>query len=427
MKRALRLALIVLMLQVRLIFAESIIIDGSAVPHLVGEKLSSIRMIDADGKPIPFQIDELTSDGEYLCDRGAEPNDSLSNGILDSIDEIVFLRQDASPLGPDSGSTVMHYQKDLCMPLEFGNFPNRRRVYICNNPTFKRSTKRYMTYDHSTQLVKTPWYYAEFGNKRFHFVRAGVKKAGADGYIDLTNELRIQIKLRALWGLLPISYNEESMICHVKRYKTGPIRLVRRGDFHLSLGLGIKGSRASVNQICYPQMVRVPVYVHLPIRFHNLFKEAWIEMSPVIRPEGKDYDFKVKRHHLSFPLGAPGTLDTLVPITPTRQFMRVDDGSNGYGWLLETDMGDNFLDGSGFLIKRPSERGGIAHCGFRLAVRDLPRGRYLITNWVMFADRNVEELNAMYLHVIAPTRVRIGNRHTLINRIRTVHTRAEKR
>jgi hypothetical protein len=78
-------------------------------------------------------------------------------------------------------------------------------------------------------------------------------------------------------------------------------------------------------------------------------------------------------------------VDTIVPINPNHGFMTVENGAIGYGWLLDADMAPAYLDGSGFVFCKPTQRKGLCHCGFRLSVCDLPKGRYSITNWVVFS------------------------------------------
>ena len=78
---------------------------------------------------------------------------------------------------------------------------------------------------------------------------------------------------------------------------------------------------------------------------------------------------------------------------------RIPDTSIGYGWLLDAAMDPRYLDGSGYLFKSPSERGGIGHCGFRLTVRDLPKGYYLIGNWVLFSKSGVQSLTDACDHI----------------------------
>jgi hypothetical protein len=204
--------------------------------------------------------------------------------------------------------------------------------------------------------------------------------------VDLTNELRIEICFRALWGLIPIHYSEDDIVCLVKRYKAGPIRLIRRGDFYLKLGLWIKGSHAAVNQLCYPEMVRVPVYVNLPMHFSSLFSQAYVEMTPVLTGETKRFSFRVPQYDVDFQCGKNARVDSIVPINPNHGFMTVENGAVGYGWLLDATMQPAYLDGSGFVYSKPTRRKGLCHCGFRLSVRDLPKGSYAITNWVVFSN-----------------------------------------
>jgi len=148
----------------------------------------------------------------------------------------------------------------------------------------------------------------------------------------------------------------------------------------------MKGSHAAVNQLCYPDMVKVPVYLHLPMRFKSLFSQAYIEMTPVINDNARDFSFKVPQNDILFSFKGAGSIDTLVPINPNHGFMTVDNGAAGYGWVLDANMPQAYLDGSGYVFCRPGQRRGLGHCGFRLAVRDLPKGYYLITNWVLFSN-----------------------------------------
>jgi hypothetical protein len=382
--------------------ADPVIITGKDLPHLLGKPISSIRVLNTAGKAIPFQIDEVTDDGEYVLDRGETPNTGMGTGLLDQKDEIVFLWNDADEV-PEPG----FHHRDL-VRLTRGN--SSRAVLISLDPSIPLSTKRYIEYNHATQYVATPYYYASFARNRFHFTKAGVMDFAAGRYVDLTNELRVEILLRTLFGLIPIRYTEENIVCLVRRYKVGPIRLIRRGDFHLNLGFGVKGSRAAVNQICYPQIVKVPVHVNLPIRFRSLFGQAHIEMTPVIREEGRSFTFSIPSKNINYPVAGPA-LDTLHDAMPAKRIFALRNGAVGYGWLLNTTMDEEHLGGSGFLIRRPpSGRAGIAECGFRLAVRDVPKGSYYITNWVLFSGGKDGDIAALGRTVNLPVKVELPGR-----------------
>jgi hypothetical protein len=287
-------------------------------------------------------------------------------------------------------------------PIKVKRGGETRSVFVTDDLSIPLSDQWYVMYDDSTRVLRTTRYYAEFAKDRFHFLRAGVKDTRTGKYFDLTNELKIEIVLRALWGLVPIRYNEDNMVCYVKRYKKGPIRLIRRGDFHLSLGLGVKGSRAAVNQICYSQMVKVPVFIHAPVRFGAFFKDLYIEMTPVVR-DVKGFKFRVPGTTLA--LSGTAKLDTTIDKMPNNEFMSVSDGSRGYGWVLQAKIAESYIDGSSFVFRRPSTRNGYAECGYRLLFQDLQKGYYEITNWVLFQSSQNEVFQKDYEAVLKPSMV----------------------
>jgi len=376
---------------------EPIVIKGSSVKKLLGTPIEKIRFCTRDYQPVVFQIDEMTPEGEYVCSQGEKPNSDSGNGILDSLDELVFLWEDCQPISKEDSLD----SDDKLLSLRIRRAKEIREICILKDGSIPVSSRRYMHYDHGSRMIKTPWYYAEFGLDRFHFVKAGVKKEGNDRYVDLTNELRIEILLRALWGLVPIRYSEDNMVCLVKRYKAGPLRLIRRGDFHLNLGLGLRGSRAIVNQICYPQIIKVPVYVHAPVCFGSFFRDAYIEMTPVLK-DVPGFSFRIPQASFSREIGGEQQLDTMIYLSPNNQFMAVSDDNMGYGWVLKAEIADQYLKNSSFIYRKPSLRLGSADCGFRLNIHNLPKGYYEITNWVFFQSGNYASFKDEFKSVSEP-------------------------
>ena len=370
-----------------LVFPEPIIITGGMVPAFLGKPIDHLRVVDRNNKAIPFQIDQVLADDDYVCPSGKEPN--KGSGALDSADEIVFLWEDADTnLACDTDTSVLKSdsaKRSRSERVSIEHPSQKRCVYFTDDPDIPLSPVHYINYDPNKETFSTPCYRGAFGRNRFHFINASVKDFARDSFFQLTNELRVKIYLRALWGLVPLTYSENNIVCLVKRYKLGPVRLIRRGDFHLNLGLWVKGSHAAVNQLCYPDMVKVPVYLHLPVRFKSLFGQAYIEMTPVINDSARHFSFRVPQNDILFSFNGSRKIDTLVPINPNHSFMTVDNGAAGYGWVLEANMQEAYLGGSGYVFCRPTDRAGLAHCGYRLAVRDLPKGYYLITNWVLFS------------------------------------------
>jgi hypothetical protein len=389
---------------ISLLSAEPIVMNGAMLPEFIGTPLSHLRIVNNKGAAIPFQIDERTVGGEYICNQGERPNADSGNGIFDKQDEIVFLWEDVDSAGairvvsPDERPV-----KRVSIAVRCGE--QTRSITIIDDKKVPFSPVSYLTYDHARQYLQTPYFYAQFGVNRFHFTRAGCMDFRTGKFLDLTGELRVEIALRALWGLIPLHYTEENMVCHVTRFKAGPIRLIRRGDFYLKLGLGLKACRAVVYQMCYPQMVKVPVNVWLPIRFSHIFSSAFIEMTPVIRKGTHSFRFEIPSIGYTQEISGDCSKDTLINTIPDRGYI-VTDGEKGYAWTMQMKVLDpKLLFGSGYIFRRPSHRTGMAECGLRLTVRDLPKGDYEIVNWVLFSKHPFEASNRDSKSVLEPAAI----------------------
>jgi hypothetical protein len=400
--KKIHLAVFFVFTNVAVLLAEPVVIKGEMLKEFCGKTIASIRLCNSRQEPVPFQIDELTSYGNYICPEGVAANTDSSNGVLDPQDEIVFLSEDCIDTG---GNQMLHNPPNrFFYPIKIQSDP-KGLVYITNDTLIPISKQKYIEYDTVKQIVNTPYYYAQFGKDRFHFTRAGIFESGTNRYLDLTHELTVLIYLRALWGLIPIHYTEENLICIVTRYKTGPVRLIRGGNFHLNLGMGIKGSHAYVNQLCYPQMVKVPVKIHVPIRFKIFFSEAYIEMCPVVKKKDK-FQFRIPEIHETEMLNSDKSLDTLIPENPNNQFFAVTNGEIGYGWILQAVIENSFLSGSCFVFRRPSLRDlNSADCGYRMMLRDLPKGIYEINNWVLFSKTSYSSLTKLSSIIQSPTKI----------------------
>jgi hypothetical protein len=369
------------------VYGGPIVINGTMIPDFIGTAVSSVRVINDRGSAVPFQIDEKTNDGEYICPEGKRPNTNSANGRFDPQDEIVFLWEDGDSCGTGENICDKVVEDPAKIPVTIAQGSVMRRVWIAADSSLPLSTVSYCAYDPRGEYLQTPYYYAQFAHNRFHFTRAGVMNFESGDFIDLTKELRVEMVFKILWGLIPVRFTEESIVCHVQRYKAGPVRLIRRGDFYINLGFGIKGSRAVVYQMCYPDVVKVPVMVTVPVRFRSVCSDAYIEMTPVIRKEvaEKCFHFTVPKAGYSCELSSGrARVDTLIRILPEKGYV-ISDGRQGYGWIARVGVDSSLLSGSGLIMRRPSKRGGIAECGFKLTVWDLPKGKYDVVNWVLFS------------------------------------------
>lgn len=397
--------------------SEPVVVRGENFPAFLGKPVSALRLHNRDGTLLPVQIDEVTEEGEYVCDRGESVNTDEGNGTLDARDEIVLMYEDCLPCQEPSLQGQLstgHTKSPEAVLIRVGTEERCRETVLSVDATGPVCQKKYITYDHSTQHLVTPRYYARFAPDRFHFTRAGIAGEQPGTWVDLTRELGIEIRLRALWGLLPVRYTEENLVCFVKRYKVGPVRLIRRGDLHLRIGLGVKGGRAAVHQICYPSMVSVPVSVHLPVRFRHFFKDAYLEMTPVIAKGGGGFVFSVAGcNGANYPVAMSDTVDTLHPCALNTHPFTILRHDRGVGWVVQSDIPVTPGMRSGFIFRRPSKRGGLADCGYRLLIQDVPRGWYTVSNRVLFTRADHSSITEEFKALDEPAPVRCGKNITV--------------
>jgi hypothetical protein len=380
------------------------------LPSLLGTPVAHLRVFDTRGAPVVFQIDEVDADGEYICAHGSAPNDHKANGRFDANDELVFLSQDCTAEHPCDTSAPQNRTDGIAVS-SIGTSSHDWQVYISTDSAAPRSGMKYIDYIPDEEIVSTPFYTAQFAKKRFHFVKAGVKMPSDSIYDMWIDRLRIRIHVKLLWGLIPVNYNEESIHCTVTRYKCGPVRLIRHGDFSLKLAPGVAKNRAAVNQICYPALVRVPVRAKLPVRLGTFCSRAWIEMTPVISSSASELDFHIPGKNLQFDIPSHRRIDTTLDVSPYETMWRIHDNTKGFGWLVCSSIDSSYPgDKSCFVFRSDNTRFDTPHCGYRLQLSDLARGTYLITNWVFFSRHGPEALGQRARARMSPCRFRAGRR-----------------
>jgi hypothetical protein len=402
-----------------------VVLTGRMVAPLLGRPLTHIHVVDVRGRPLVYQIDEVNAKGAYVCDRGPQPNGHTGNGVLDARDEIVFLRDGATPCRSDTAYTAP-CSSGVPVRWHTDDTASHGCAFVCATRQVNTAPRRHspLSYDAQHDVIETPYYRADFARRRFHFERAGVKGPGASSYTMLAGPLRIRITIELLWGAIPVTYTEDNLLCTVTRYKCGPVRLIRRGNLSLKVAPGLRANRAAVNQICYPAMVRVPVYARLPVRLGIFSSNAYIEMTPEITPpHGARMRFHIPAHGVSLSLDTTAVpADTQVALAPYGTMWSVHDGAQGFGWLLHSSIdADPAHDKSRFILRRGADK-HRPHCGYRLQLTELSSGTYLITNWVFFSHQGPRAYPSIARGLLQPDTLVVAD-SIFMNGLHAVHGR----
>lgn len=261
------------------IHSAPVVIPGFKVRQGILYPVNMYRLYktEADGTPvpIPFQIDEINKDGDYVMEVGAAEL-RQSNGIFDLADELVFMGDDAGPLVRPKwkGTPPTHV-----IEIRLSELPKRsvdgsskdvaagkkeRRVgavYLAvffKNPP-PRSTKRYVSYDKDNAAVVTSRYRYQFNQQNYLVVRgiemipSGTSQLDTSGTSPLKNEPvpdpKAKSRLIADQKFIPLvdsstfylkadlkyfitlEVNHSALNTALEGYKIGPVRVIVRVSF----------------------------------------------------------------------------------------------------------------------------------------------------------------------------------------------------
>ncbi len=265
------------------IHSAPIVIPGQKVRQGLLYPLSMYRLFrtDPDGTPvaIPFQIDEVNKDGDYVLEVG-DPEFKKGNGVFDLSDELVFMGDDVGPIikpkwkGPSPAhlleirliydSELGNYKPVQKQPLkkEFGKMGAVYLAVFFKSPP-PLSKKRYVSFDKDNAAVVTSRYRYQFNQQNYLVVRgiemlpktdsmeadqiiplattppkyavaakSGKKSALVNDqkFIPLIDSSTFYLKVDLKY-FITLEVNHQSLNTALEAFKVGPVRVIVRVSF----------------------------------------------------------------------------------------------------------------------------------------------------------------------------------------------------
>jgi len=250
---------------------DPLVIFGEKFPEFLGKDMSALGLFALkQGKvlPIPFQIDEKTTSGEYVFTEGEKKNQD-PDPKFDANDELVFMAFDAGDRTdqvelPDLTGA---YEIEISDPLGRG----KAWVYLCSfSKIAARSAVDYvkMDYDKATKhfIVTAPNYFTKSTADAIIYDYLALPKPGGGFGPDLVDQLKIRGIITAFFGTLKIPFNFDQLVkSKVTSWKDGPVRILRRGEGYLEIAeVKIKGSGSAV-LFFYPNFFIYPMTIDMPL------------------------------------------------------------------------------------------------------------------------------------------------------------------
>jgi hypothetical protein len=254
-----------------------IIIKGKFVSSITRYPIDRYRifrtMPNGDAEAIPFQVDEINDDGDYVLDQGQPVTSNTGNGLFDSQDELTFMGDDVGPVQEPTkwpmGKPNIVYELKVSTQNQNPMGPQAGAVYVgiyfSSIPAL--SPRNYVVFSREAALVHTSRYKYQFDSRNW-LVAKSVEVAKGDqfpGVFEPVLDSTTFYMKGDLRYFITVEVNHRSIDSELEAWKTGPIRSLIRVSFFYQL-LKLKIQLDMYTEISFfSNAVYLPAIIYNPI------------------------------------------------------------------------------------------------------------------------------------------------------------------
>ena len=279
-----------------------IVITGKQIPNAARFPIATYRLFRTDSNgvatAIPFQIDEINGDGDYVLDQGKDTTANTGNGIFDLQDELSFMGDDVGPVvepkqWPSAAPNII-YELKIAHPTANPMGPQVGAVYVgiyfSNPPGF--AAKKYVVFNRADAMVHTSRYKYQFDPKNW-LVAKSVQVAKSNTspieYEPVLDSTTFYMK-GDLKYFITVEANHRSIDSELESWHSGPIRSIIRVSFYYRL-LRLKIELGMYTEISFfSNAVYLPAVIYNPIDGHkSLNPGSSMYYGLAFRDNPKDY------------------------------------------------------------------------------------------------------------------------------------------
>ncbi len=261
------------------VFVQPLLIKGRKIAKVLGFQIQQYGVFvagkDHFAKPIPFQIDEINDNEDYVLDQSDHFAPMKDNGIFDPNDELVIRGTDLGKKDP-----LLQWKKKPFMYFE---------VAITNASTFKKGTiyigifkenkptlsdQKLLTYDHKKGLISTSKYDFKF-NPNNHILMDYVylKEEGKPGRKKVIENSGFTF-IADIKYFFTLKVSSKDLITRLNYWKVGPVRCIAQVSFFfrlLSMDIDIE---MYTEVSLFENAVSLPTILNSPVDAKSLFREG---------------------------------------------------------------------------------------------------------------------------------------------------------
>ena len=250
--------------------ADSVVIPGRKIIHNLHQPISRLALfssVEGEIRPIPFQIDEIDPEGEWvlpsippgLAGTGITPEQDDDNGCLDENDELAFMIRDSGDrIRPEyyPRGAVSVDEISLTDPVS----GEKAWVYLCGfSSDAPRADGDYVEYVFPENLVKSVDFTVGF-SPGTAFCPGSMSLWGSKNIVD-----RMKIRFHLKTFGLNYYLDETKLDSSLSLYKDGPVRVIRRVNNAIKITNTLKTPSAAIENVYYDNAIALPMRIQIPI------------------------------------------------------------------------------------------------------------------------------------------------------------------
>ena len=247
-----------------------IVIHGEKIKKNLNKKIETLSLlakIDGKVEPIPFQVDEINEEGEwvlpqfppYLEKTSYKVDKDDDDGHLDENDELVFMIKDAGDRIIESEYPEGTQEVDEIVLVDQVD-DSRAWVYLCSfSSAPPLSDKDYANYVFPDNQVVTTNYRLGFSLD----LPISWDHLSFRGEPNMVDRLKVRISVKMMG--MTFDWDESQIFSNVSAYKDGPVRVVRRVRSGIRLNRILKTPSIGSETIYYENAIIIPFRLRIPI------------------------------------------------------------------------------------------------------------------------------------------------------------------
>ncbi|MCU7800787.1 MAG: hypothetical protein KZQ70_11730 [gamma proteobacterium symbiont of Lucinoma myriamae] len=256
-----------------------VILNGDQLAQFKGKEIQNLRVFsvkNGQASVIPFQIDQLDADGDWVWEVAQkngithDNEDSDNKKLFDHNDQLLFMTIDLgekqSSLLPSGIRSKDVLQIQVKAPDSNETLGWVYIAYYLSKPP-PLSPRRYMSYHPEQKKIQSPIYKMSYSNE---FI-AVMNQLSING-TEIVDRLKIRGKIKVGFLLFGgnINFNEEEVDGYPAGYINGPIRTIKRVVNYVKLGAGMHSPSLNCDHLYYPNHAEIPIMLSRSVGVKNM-------------------------------------------------------------------------------------------------------------------------------------------------------------